>query len=263
MAQKDIYLPILEEFCKKNEEALKTSGYPWCPFIPVTYENYQEGPKIFYMGIDTYYWGVSSQELLDAFLKNSLDSILEKNNKVVTPERVLEDWKNDKGLFWSFICKLHIFIRTGRLCSNEDLRHLSFTEQQLIEELGYGNMNSIELKKTLEKEDYWNSINAEKYWELKESSETLIDPLTNLIKAYMPDYIFILGWGGNEAHVFKGMKYTAKENFYYENYRAVYEFKDFPTKVIWSSHPSRFSFLGTNQEDMVEYLADTYKKIKG
>lgn len=94
---------------------------------------------------------------------------------------------------------------------------------------------------------------------LKESSENLIDPLTNLIKAYKPDYIFILGWGGNEAHVFKGMNFTSKKNFYDENYRAVYEFKDFPTKVIWTSHPTRFSFLGTNQEERVEYLADTYK----
>lgn len=255
--QTEIYLPLLKQFCKENLEELKNSSYPWAPFIPVAFPKYFDGEtKNFFIGIDTYYWGVTASQLIDTFAKENLDDILSKGNKVVTPERILVEWKNNKGLFWSMVCRLQLFLKTGKIYSNEDLRHLSSSEQSIIREIGYGNLNAIELKSTLIKEEYWNSINQDCYKKIKKSSENLIDPLINLIKAYHPDNIFILGWGDNESHAFKGLQYTPLTQYYADGFRALYKLKDYSTKIVWTSHPSRYSYLGTNQEEMIPYLAE-------
>ena len=258
MKQREIFLPLLKRYCEDNMDAIQSSNYPWCPFIPVAFNDYDTcSPKIFYIGIDTYYWGVTNLELIKAYRTDTLDTILNKNNEVVTPERILCEWKENKGQFWSFVCKLHLYNRTGKLFSNYDLRNLNQKECSYISEIGWGNMNSIELKRTLEKEDYWRSINKGDYWKLKASSGILIDPIKNIIDAYSPDYIYILGWGDSTDHIFRGLQFTELNEHYKENYRALYQIKDCATKVVWTSHPRRFGFLYTNQEKMIPYLVNS------
>lgn len=143
--------------------------------------------------------------------------------------------------------------------SNEDLRNLSQEEADCVGEISWGNMNCIELPRTLKKEELWDSIDKEKYWDIKQFSELHIDPIENLIKAYNPDYLIILGWGGTTQHVFKGLAYSTLEKYYEEDYRALYTLKDYMTKIIWTSHPSRFSFLGTNQDEMIPYVGNSLK----
>lgn len=261
MNQESVYLPLLKEFCEQHGADLLNSGYPYAPFIPVAFKEYSiSSPRIFYVGIDTYYWGVSPQELLKAFNENSLSDIIHKNNTIVTPERILTEWHSNKGLFWAFVCKLHLYIRTGVVYDNNGLRNLSPADQRLLFQLGWGNMNSIELKRTLGpgKEEIWDEINHKLYWNVKEASEKSIDPIKNLISSYSPEYIIILGWGDNENHVFNGLSYNSYPQFYEDSFRALYTLED-DVKVIWTSHPSRFSFLGTNQEEMVQYVGDSLK----
>lgn len=260
MSQSKIYIPLLKHYCENNLEAISQSNYPWCPFIPVSFEEYEKShPKIFYVGIDTYYWGVTGEELIAAFKNNEFTQLLEKNNNIVTPQRILEEWRDDKGQFWSFICKLHLYIRTGKIFTEQDLRNLSSEETSIIKELGWGNMNSIELKHTLEKEEYWTSINHSYYWRLKSSAERIIDPLKNLIDAFNPDIIFILGWGGNTGHVFRGLQFHELKNEYEKDKRALYKIDNYKTKIIWTSHPRRFGFISTNQSEMIPYLANSIK----
>lgn len=262
MSQSKIYVPLLEEYCKQNEDAILHSGYPYIPFIPVAFKNYDiSNPKIFYVGIDTYYWDKSINRLIECYKGHRLSEILKINNNVVTPERILEEWRSDKGRFWEFVCKLHLYIRTGRIYDNNDLRNLSQNEIVMIEEIGYGNTNSIELPYTLgpKKEDIWDSINKNQYGHLKQFSEQIIDPIKNLIETYEPDYIIILGWGDNECHVFKGLSYSAIDNHYEQVYRAMYALADYKTKILWTSHPSRFRFLGTNQDEMIPYVGNSLK----
>lgn len=260
MKQDKIYIPLLEEYCKQNEDAIIHSGYPYIPFIPVAFKNYEMAySKIFYVGIDTYYWSASINKLVDCYKTNRLTDILKINNNVVTPERILDEWHNNKGLFWEFVCKLHLYVRIGRIFNNDDLRRLNKEEVAMIEEIGYGNMNSIELRSTLgpQKEGIWDSINKCQYWQLKRFSEQTMDPIINLIQAYEPDYIILLGWGENENHVFKGLNYDAIDEFYEENFRALYTLRNHKTKIIWTCHPNRFRFVGTNQDEMIPYIGDS------
>ena len=118
-------------------------------------------------------------------------------------------------------------------------------------------MNCVELPRALGKEGLWQSIDQEKYWLLKQFAELHIDPIKNIIKAYHPDYLIILGWGDTEEHVFRGLSYSCVGSYYEDDYRALYTLRDYATKIIWTSHPSRFSFLGTNQEEMIPYVGDT------
>ncbi len=262
MEQSKIYIPLLEEYCQQNKDAIINSGYPYIPFIPIAFKNYElSNPKIFYVGIDTYYWDTSIEKLIECYITNSLSDILTINNNVVSPKRILGDWHSNKGLFWEFVCKLHLYVRTARLLNNDGLRHLSSDEVEMIGEIGYGNMNSIELQSTLgpKKEDIWDSIDKNQYWQLKHFSEKTIDPIINLIQAYHPDYIIILGWGDHVNHVFKGLNYEAKNDFYEDNYRALYTLSNLKTKIIWTCHPSRFRFLGTNQDEMIPYIGDSLK----
>ena len=260
MSQSDIYIPLLSEYCKQNENTILHSGYPYLPFIPVAFENYEmSNPKIFYVGIDTYYWNKSIDKLIECYRNNRLSEILTINNNVVTPERILEEWYSDKGRFWEFVCKLHLYIRTGRILDNDDLRSLSQDEIAMVGEIGWGNMNTVELKSTLKKEEIWESLNTIEYNALKQSSEIILDPIANIIKAYHPDYIVILGWGDNENHILKGLSYATLDNYYEQDYRAMYTIDDYTTKILWTSHPSRFSFLGTNQDEMIPYVGDSLK----
>lgn len=260
MSQSEIYLPLLEEFCRQNEEEILSSGYPYLPFIPIAFSNYDiSNPKIFYVGIDTYHWIRATQELLKYYHAHTLSVILELKEREVTPKRILQDWYSDKGRFWEFVCKLHLYIRTGKVLNNDNLRNLSSAEVEMIKEIGWGNMNSVELEKTLRKEGEWDAIDPSKYYRLKRSSENLLDPIMNLIQAFEPNYIILLGWGENEEHVFKGLNYEVKDEFYEQDFRALYQLKDYRTKIIWTCHPCRFRFLSTNQEEMIPYVGDSLK----
>lgn len=260
MNQSEIYLPLIEEYCRQNEEAIITSGYPYIPFMPIAFRNYHKSnPKIFYVGIDTYYWIQDVKKLMGCYKNNNLFTILDMNNKEVTPERILQDWYSNKGRFWEFVCKLHLYIRTSKILTNDDLRSLSPQEKEMIHEIGWGNMNSVELVKTLIKEGTWENISSDFYWQLKKSSEEIFDPIIHIIKAYSPDYIILLGWGENEKHVFKGLDYKPKDEFYNHNFRALYTLSNLKTKIIWTSHPSRFSFLRTNQDKMIPCIGDSLK----
>lgn len=260
MNQLKTYLPLLEEFCRQNEKTIEDSVYPYIPFLPVAFNNYEKSDlKIFYVGIDTYYWIEGISNLLDCYRTHTLATILDVNNNEVTPNRILHDWYSNKGRFWEFVCKLHLYIRSGKILSNDDLRRLSPDEVELIGEIGWGNMNSIELKKTLKKEERWNVIDASKYSLLKKSSEDIIDPIKNLILAYNPDYIILMGWGESEEQVFKGLDYEPIDEFYVSGIRALYTTKDFKAKIVWTSHPSRFSFLKTNQDEMITCVGDSLK----
>ncbi|MBD5257491.1 MAG: hypothetical protein HDS52_02220 [Barnesiella sp.] len=259
--QEEIYSPLLKLFCDQNGVDLLQSGYPYLPFLPVAFERYERAQvKMFYVGIDTYYW-ITGQlyALMESAHMNNFHNIINLNNQCVTPYRILEDWYNDKGRFWEFVVKLHLYIRTEKILNNESLRNLSVEETNFVKEIGWGNMNSIELSKTLKKEGIWDSLEKNHYNSLKQSSELILDPLINLINAYNPDYLIILGWGGPESHVFKDLDYQALDEFYEESFRALYLLNNYKTKIVWTSHPSRFRYMSTNQDEMIPYIGDSLK----
>ncbi len=260
MNQYNIYIPLLKKYCKSNLDNVLNSGYPYIPFLPVAFPNYENNnPKIFYVGLEPYYWNRSTQLLIKSYRENKLEEIIEMNNKEVTPERILIEWRENKGRFLEFVCKLHLYIRTKNIYSTSDLKHLSRDEEELIKEIGWGNMNSIEFRHTLQKEGNWNRVLPKQYYALKHTSEEILDPIINIIKAYNPDYIVLMGWGEREDHVFKGLQVDAHDEYLEKNYRAIYTTPEYGTKIIWTSHPYRFSFLGITQNEMLQFIGNCFR----
>jgi hypothetical protein len=130
-------------------------------------------------------------------------------------------------------------------------------ERRSLYEIGYGNMNSMELQESLDNEgvDYDPKI----YAKVKELSAPL-DRIKHVLDAYSPDFIFIFNWVEADE-IFEGLNVTWHEKHYIDDKLAVYTIEDYDTKIIWSSHPRRFSYLGENTESMVRLLGDKLSEL--
>ncbi len=253
----DYFKPFLQAFCEKTQP-LYTCGYPWGPFVPYTMPRYNDADvKIFYMGRDTYYW-VEQEELFEAFTNHVLEDYLGKNAACVDVEKML-GWKNNAGSFWTMVAKLHLLIRTGRY--TEDIMQISAADKVILEEIGYGNINAIEQQTSLSKEGYWEAITSlDGYCQIREAGRPF-EKLKSVIEAYHPDFIFIFNWEERDD-VFEGMDFEWQKVYYKDKLQAVYTLPSYSTKVIWTSHPRRYSYLGTNIEEMAGSLADTFAAIR-
>ena len=252
-----LYKPLLELFCKSIVPYISKDKYPYGPFIPYTMSEYNNSKlKIFYVGRDTYYW-IGMDEMMCDFRNNSLENYLLRNSNTVDVDKMLE-WENNSGAFWTLVVKLHLYLKTGKYYDN--IKHLAADEVKLLQDIGYGNLNAVELPNSLRNEGKWDSINKEEYWMIKKES-TIFDRLKLIMDAYSPDYIYIFNWEERDD-IFEGLKYKWHEEYFKKDFRAVYSIAGYKTKVIWSCHPRRFSFLGTNMKEMVLYLSETFKMIQ-
>ena len=249
------YLPILEDFVKNGGmELLIKSGYDQGPFIPYVFENYEKAPvKIVYCGIDTYCW-THLEDLKNAIDEDKIDVYLTINKDAMNADKVF-DWGNTCS-FWGTVARLQLMIRTGKYY--EDITNISKKEEEIIKEVGYSNLNSLELPKTFNKREGESCAN-----ESYNKASILANSFTSiktLLDSYEPDYIFILTWSDKDE-VFEGLERLFEEKYYEESFRSVFSIKNYKTKIIWSTHPSRYRFLGTNMEEMVKYLYDSYQKV--
>lgn len=256
----DYFLPLLDDFYSKTKD-LYDCGYDQGPFIPYTMPLYSESKlKIFYMGRDTYWW-CPYHVLQLAYSKSLLSDYMNANKNCVDVDKMLS-WKNNAGAFWTFVCKLHLFIRTGKYY--DDIMDITPQDEEykLLEEIGYGNLYAIETSETLKKEErgVWSNISdIEKYHKICNAAQSF-EKLTSIIEAYNPDVIFIMTWLDKDSF-FEETDYEWQKNYYEENFRAVYLSKTYKAKIIWTLHPRRFSFLRTNIQEMCTYLAKTLKML--
>ncbi len=247
------YSRLLESYILENQSLILESGYPYGPFIPYTFPRYPEAPiKIFYVGRDTYYW-IERSELIDDKGEVYIENYFSKNKAAVTRDVTLK-WGNMSGAFWSFVDKLHLYIRTGIV---KDLTNLNDDDLNILDEIAYGNMNCMELDKTLinnegrEESDF----DREKLNQLRCNSRCF-DRIEHILNAYpCPDFIVILNWEDREDY-FEKVDYTFEEDLFIENIQSVLSLKDYKTKIIWGPHPNRFKFLGENSESMVRRFGD-------
>jgi len=255
----EIYTPLLKEFILANKEHLQTCGYPWAPFIPYAFPSYGvEGKKVFYIGIDTYYWNTTPEDLINGLILDNFEYLLLKNDSIVTSLRILLESEYSKGSFWQFVCKLQLYIQTGQLYSTDDLRKLSLKEVSYVDSIGYGNLNSLELPKTLCKEGSWDSIDDELYWEIKTNADSIFNPLKNILDVYNPDYVVILSAEIDEDKFFKGIKYTRLNKYDDDSFRSLYKVDGYNTKVIRTCHPRGFGGKSTNDSEMVPYIYESF-----
>ena len=254
---KDIYAPLIEKFYKEAAPYYGC-GYPYGPFIPYTMPRYpQAGKKIVYIGRDTYYWA-GREALMKSMRDGKPEDYLTVNSKVLKPEDIVNGYNNNSGSFWNFVAKLHLLIRTGHYY--DDIRQTGADELRLIEEIGYGNLNSIELPKTLENEGTLNEITSmEDYGKLRNAGQ-VFEKIKTILEAYHPDLIVILNWEERDD-IFDGLHVHWQKDYYIDARRAVYTIDGYATRIIWTSHPRRFSFLKTNPQEMAGLLYDTVKLL--
>lgn len=250
------FRPLLENFCKSVSD-VDTELVPYGAFLPHVFSTsyYKADKKIFYLGRDTYGW-LRFDRMMSLYKEGKLWKYLNEVTYEVDADKALE-WKNAAGAFWPFVLKLHIYIRTGKYV--EDLLQMEedSDERLSLNEIGYGNMNSMELLQSLKDEDAY--VDEEVYAKVKELSAPL-DRIKHILDAYSPDFIFIFNWVEADE-IFEGLNVTWHEKHYIDDKLAVYTIEDYDTKIIWSSHPRRFSYLGENTESMVRLLGDKLSEL--
>ena len=271
---KEYFLPLVEEFCKTAYE-IGPEGYPRHGlFIPYTFENYHSAQKkIFYIGRDTFGW-IKFKEMMEDYKNGLLNEYLDKNSNVVTVQgknesssdthSLKEEWnKNNKWDFWKYSQKLHLYINLGK--KDTDITKLTDDEYQIIEEMGYGNLNSLEHDRTLQTLDYygtdkkcWDVIqDKDKFNELRQASRRL-DRIKHVLDAYRPDLIIIMNWE-DRMDIFEGLEINEIKDFYIDKLRSVYEIPEYNTKVIWTNHPGarsisvyeRLALIGDTARDLL------------
>ena len=252
------FRPLVSGFIAENKSLILESGYPYGLFIPYVFPKYYSSPiKIFYIGRDTYYW-IPKDEMLNSFVEDNLNSYFDKNSSAVNTEKTFE-WGNGSGSFWGFVNKLHLYIRTNEL---KDLNNLEENDIEILKEVGYGNVNCMELNKTLLNNEGRSAedFDWDKLWLLRMKSK-MFDSVAHIINAYQPDIVVILNWMKNPSSFIEELNYVKQEDLYKDSISAVYLSDKVKTKVIWSSHPRRFSFIGENQESMAHELGDLVLKL--
>lgn len=245
-------------------------GYCQLPFIPYTFPGYEAASqKNFFIGRDTNSWC-------------EYDSMFDRNNKVdpclylannasfVSTENIIKDWKKPSS-FWGTVGKLQLQLRTG--VYHPSIEELSGRDREILNELGYGNLYSIELSETLKRKTYrdennvprneYQDITDQKGYEVLQQSARPFEQLKTIFEAYgEPDYVFVLSWVDADKKFFEGLDYKFQPQWYLENLRAVYLSKSHKTKIVWTDHPHRFSFLKMNQQEMCSMICETVKELE-
>lgn len=255
-----VYLPLLEDFYNRCPE-LYSCGYPYGPFVPYTFPNYQSAKeRLFYIGRDPLYW-VDKKEFITAQNRGTLKDYLEEVKKHVSIETI-HKWNSSPSSFWYFVSRLHINIRTGKFPSklNDDKYF------ELLSDIGYGNLFSIELVETLKYEDSWvpETKQDKKIYNSITKKAYPLSSIKNILTAYKPDIIFILSWSDqcDEREYFEGLSFDTMDIYFERHKRALYYLNDYKTKVIWSTHPCRLKYMGISTNTMIEYLTDSYNLVK-
>ena len=189
------YTPLMNALGKFGDEIEKEChindmNLPWCPMLPYVYSKYASmEKKIFYVGQDTMGWTLklpeSDEEKLFSFFFQCYDErdfqpYLQRNSKALTLDERIYSWPNKPGSFWFGVNSLQLKLLLDRNPRN-GLRGLSEKDCEIIDGIGYANLNSIELKSTLKSQKYWNNIAEDLYWKIKKSSESKLDGIKYLL----------------------------------------------------------------------------------
>ena len=260
-----VYVSALKSFgdaithCRAPDSAL-----PWPPMLPYVHPEYWEiSPRIFYIGRDTYGWdlgGGGFSDFFDCYDAGDFESYLKKNAEALPLEDRMTSWAGRTGSFWQVANLLHLRIRSGRIV---DTGNLTVSERAVLAEMGYGNLNSIELPDSLRNQGCWNDIDESKYRTIKAASEKYLDRYGLLLDAFSPDVSIILSWSGDEALYFDGLDYEriADET---EGKLKVFVYRVSNGRqdsiVIWTYHPSYLPRIKVANAEFAEKIASVVEK---
>lgn len=256
----DSYTKLLADFCYEINTDSKISRTELAgisaPCIPYTFSGYNKAAlKVFYLGKETYGWRPMSR-LCELYEQNDLDQYLVENNNVIaSPDNMIE-YSANKQNFWTFVIKLQIYLRTGEMV--DDVYALTPQQKALLNEIGYGNTNSIETMSSNGID--WTKTSQGTYGQVKRYSSKL-DNMKVLLDTYNPDWIVIANW--EDCDDFWGnIKAFNLHQYYIDGLRAVYAIEGYETKILWTSHPRRYSFMGYNIPMVIKEMTNGIFNIK-
>ena len=247
--------------CRKGDAVL-----PWPPMLPYVHPPYwATEPRIFYIGRDTYGWdlgGGGFSDFFDCYDAGDVASYLEKNAGALPFGQRATAWTGCTGSFWQVANLLHLRLRTGRIT---DTGRLSSEERAVLAEMGYGNLNSIEIPASLQKQECWNEIDQDKYHIIKAASEKYLDRYRLLLDAFSPHVSIILSWSGDEASYFEGLAYEKIADETEGKLKvAIYRVSNgrATSLVVWTYHPSYLPRIAVSNAEFVEKIATVVEKHK-
>lgn len=271
MINNNFYREFVLGFCKKLEQIPKEYHPESGIFIPYTFNDYANAKKkIFFVGIDTAGW-IKTSEMLTDYSNNDIECYLEKNTKVVSVQGENQDgtdrhsfdknasWRcNRMSRFWPFCQKLYIYIMTGEWVNVTDFERKHY---DILEGAAYGNLSLVEVKKGwlgalkgYEKIDKKFVMDLRSYVQKMERFETLF-------KAYdTPDLVIVLGERGKRMDVLEGLGAKEIES---NEFATVFKLEKYPTKIIWTSHPSARRKTKSFREGVLPTLGNSARKLLG
>lgn len=241
---------------------------PWGPMLPYVYPRYGESPcRYFYIGRDTYGWdlgsGVGFGDFFAKYDVGDLAEYLRMNCTALTTEKRVNGWAGYTGSFWHVINMLHLRLRLGKIPAMGDL---SAEQIALLNEIGYANLNAIELPATLQKQECWEDIDQDKYWTIKRASEEHLDRYALVHDVFKPTVSIVTTWTGTEECYFRGMNYEKLADETKDKIKiAVYsvEKDGYTSLVVWTYHPSYLPRIKVSCESFVERIAQVVMKYQG
>lgn len=246
--QEKIYIPLIKDFKNHTVNLYKNlwinkdadlSGL----FIPHVFDDYYNAKtKVFFIGQDTYGW----PELEKTYNWSEKDYLKENNIWPESIDNTLE-WTNPYT-FWNFVNRVQLAFNGEKY---DSLQNLSSSQCKILNQLGWGNIYSLEILETIAKygEGFNKSFNHDIYSELLKKTQN-ISKLKNVIDAFHPDYIVILAWKYVEDWYLEGLEVRFIENESIDNLLSVYRLSN-GTKIFWTYHPQA---LCRKRQDLDELI---------
>ena len=247
---KDFYAESLRQFLSEVDP-LGDFGYPFGVFFSHPLPEYDEAKrKVFYIGRDTNGWG-DYYEMMDLYHQGRILDYLDDQWPLSAEEMM--KWGN-RMAFWTIVFKLHIYINHEVLLPR--MQDYSEEQKKCLLGLGFGNMNCVEIKASLQREGVWKDIDEEKYWLFKEKSRRF-DRLKDILELYDPEFVFFFTWVDDPTFT-QGVNLIEDQSMRKEYWRYVYSIEGFRAKLIWTSHPTHYARAITQDvNEVVKYLGDT------
>lgn len=235
--QQTIFTPLLQGFCDTVGK-LEGEAFPPAPFLPHVCADYgQEGlKKVFYIGQEVANW-----LKWDSLLEGSRQDYLTLNNAFLD-NRTFERKEYPKVPFWRMCKKIHKQL------------HKNTPFEKTFTGFGWGNLNAIEPKTSLEKRKNWQQI-APNYSTIKKASYPF-DKLPYILEAYQPDIIFVLHWSEDDKkrYLTEGSTLLHHEDISTHFKIRIYKIAD--TLLIWTSNPSKLMPDGFSLDKAVAKIFD-------
>lgn len=249
-----IFKPLLEQFCIETKDVNIGDDFPSI-FLPHVMKGYETAEKkIFYFGQDTSGW-TSTRELMEKYTTNALSEYINETSEWINENGYL-DYNGNKAFgFWTLVAKLHLRMKGITNVNGIGAAFYNDENLQLLNDFGYGNTNSIEIKESLIRRKKWDNIDQLKYWVIKEKSK-IFDKLKHTIDVYNPDLIFIFNWGCNHTLFLEGLSYDIEKYDLFNNHFWVVKLKDTKTKIIWTLHPNNLKFQGYTVNELIDKILD-------